>query len=331
MKNFFFHGFCQFFVFSRVFFMWILTFYLMLFLLENLFPGFVSNNFDLNWMLVGVFIVGLFTFFAPEVPQTQVGEISKKEDYSLILLLGFFGVIIPLAKLHVAWLLQWTIAIVSGLLVMIISYITLLGEEKAEEKIYYLEHKDHEKSRSTISAKKLKFIFSKRILQLLLRQRIQLPLVYIIFFVFFTASLIPKNFSLFLEKLKNNSTSQNAIETFSSTTSFSSTTTYNEDNMNDPSIKPLKNTRIEVLNGGSVNGSAASFSSLFQADGFTEVTVGNADKQDYKDAVLQFNEKDEQTALYLYQLVKQKYSVVNLLPTEDTQTGITLILGKKRG
>lgn len=330
MKNFFFHVLSKFFAFSRVLFMWILTFYLVLFLLENLFPGFVSNNFDLNWILVGVCIVGLFTFFAPEIPQTQIVEVSKKEDYFLILLLGFFGVIIPLAKLHVAWLLQWTIAVVSGLLIMAISYITLLGEEKAEEKIYYFEHKDHEKSRNTISTKKLKLIFSKRILQLLLRQRIQLPLAYIILFVFFTASLIPKNFSFFLEKLKNNSISQNTVETPSSLSQSSSITTYNEDNASNPSIEPIKNTPIEVLNGGSVNGSAASFSSLFQADGFTEVSVGNADKQDYKDALLQFNEKDEQTALYLYQLVKQKYSVVNLLPSEDTQTGITLILGKKR-
>ena len=39
--------------------------YLILFLLENLFTGFVSNVFDLNLLLIPLFLLGISTSFFP--------------------------------------------------------------------------------------------------------------------------------------------------------------------------------------------------------------------------------------------------------------------------
>ncbi|MBU1327513.1 hypothetical protein KKB64_02780 [Patescibacteria group bacterium] len=90
-----------FFSLARDIFPYALLSYLILFLLENLFPDFVSNNFSLNWVLVAVLASGLLAAFAPEDKAERVEkEHATSSDYLLTAGLGVLGAVIIFAKME---------------------------------------------------------------------------------------------------------------------------------------------------------------------------------------------------------------------------------------
>ena len=69
-----------------------LIIYLVGFLLEIVLPGFVSNSFNLNWVLGVVLILGVLAAFAPEdQEEPEIVEKPKNSDYFMIAGLGIVG------------------------------------------------------------------------------------------------------------------------------------------------------------------------------------------------------------------------------------------------
>ena len=69
-----------------------LIIYLVGFLLEITFPGFISNNFNLNWVLGAVLLLGVLAALAPEedIKEEKV-EKPDKTDYLMFVGLGIVG------------------------------------------------------------------------------------------------------------------------------------------------------------------------------------------------------------------------------------------------
>src|SRR3989338_5613567 len=80
-----------FFALIRDIFPYVLLLYLVFFLLENLFTGIVSNNIDMNYVLVAVMIVGFLSVFAP-LPEQQEEPPQKNDLYIIagLTLMSFF-------------------------------------------------------------------------------------------------------------------------------------------------------------------------------------------------------------------------------------------------
>ena len=60
-----------------------LIIYLVGFLLEITFPGFISNSLNLNWVLGIVLLLGLLAAFSEEEAEEKEVEKPKKSDYWL--------------------------------------------------------------------------------------------------------------------------------------------------------------------------------------------------------------------------------------------------------
>ena len=70
----------SFFTFAKELFIFSLVLYLILLFLETIFPGFVSNNFSLDWMLGIVLLSGIITAFDPEKLKKNLEEEKSNKD-----------------------------------------------------------------------------------------------------------------------------------------------------------------------------------------------------------------------------------------------------------
>lgn len=315
------------FSFAQGLFPYILIFYLILFLLENLFTGFVSNNFNLNWVLGVVLFLGFLAAFAPEVVKEGIEKPPQKNDYLLIIVMGIIGGIIMFAKLEVGIIARLLTSGVIGAIIIFLGYYILTAKDEEEiEETQGLEEKIPEKTIPTVHLKNI-FTFLRHTLRLGLQQKVRLPLPYVLFFLIFTAILLPKNFSLILDRINNPNTKNSLPESSPQPTEMP----YFWDDFNFPGyIEPSKEIAITILNGGGEKGQAASFSATLKENGFTRVTVGNADKYDYEDARIIFKPDDKAQASLIKSYLKEIYSLILETPAEATQSGITVILGSQR-
>ena len=71
-----------------------LIIYLVGFLLEIVLPGFVSNSFNLNWILGVVLVLGALAAFAPEEEESPFAKATgdlRKTDYLMFVGMGIVG------------------------------------------------------------------------------------------------------------------------------------------------------------------------------------------------------------------------------------------------
>lgn len=297
-----------------------LIFYLVLFLLENLFPGFVSNNFSLNWVLGLVLFLGLLAACAPEKDEQPRELPTGKSDYLLVAGLSLIGGAIIFAKLETDLVLRWITTLVSGGLIMLVGFVVLTGRD--DEKFGEIPAE----TQNTHIHKQKTFTFIKRVARLFLLRRVELPIAYVLLFAVITAFLIPKNISILANALRRPA----PVPEAESQESTNSDEPFFWDDMNEfVPIPPSKNLPISVLNGGSERGAAASFSTQLIDNGFDRVTVGNADRYDYTNAQIRFAEADKPQANIIKRLLLTSYPLVLELPAESTAGGITVILGAK--
>ena len=83
-----------FFDFCKQLFVFALILYLVLFILETILPGFVSYNFDLNKVLLVVFIFGLLSVFAREEKEQNKKEEVRKFTKKDLIYLGSVGIVV---------------------------------------------------------------------------------------------------------------------------------------------------------------------------------------------------------------------------------------------
>ncbi len=101
--------------------------YLLLLLIEQIYPGFVSTYLNLNYLLVIVILSGILDVFT-ELPKKK--EKITKKDYILIYTLGILGAIIIKFKTAELNYLSWIISIIAGILIILLSHLILEEDEK---------------------------------------------------------------------------------------------------------------------------------------------------------------------------------------------------------
>lgn len=108
----------------------LLVTYLLLLLLEEVFPGFVSNYLNINYLLVIVIILGIVeVFYGKEQKQKPA---TKKDKY-LTYVLGVLGFIILKFKTVDLNVLSWIISIIGGILIILLGLL-ILEDEKPVKK-----------------------------------------------------------------------------------------------------------------------------------------------------------------------------------------------------
>ena len=122
--------------------------YLTLLLIEQVYPNFVSQYLNLNYLLIIVIIIGILDVFS-EHPEKKEKPKVKWFDYVFITALGILGFAIIRFKTATAldsWL-SWVISIIAGILIILLS-ILVLDENGDEDKS---KHKDKKQIKITHS------------------------------------------------------------------------------------------------------------------------------------------------------------------------------------
>lgn len=319
--------------FARDVFPYILLSYLIFFLLENLFVGFVSNNFSLNWVLIAVLISGFLAAFSPdEEKNREENKEVTSSDYFLIAGLGLLGALIIYAKMDASFVERMSTAIVSAGLIAGLGWVVLKGDDKEGE--YQEIEPEAAVIRKTavtrmVSGVKWQDVWraTRRYLRPLVVRRVELPFLYVLFFVLFTAMLIPKNFTMITAIMKSPAAVP-AVEP-SPEPLFEGEPFFWDDANEFVSIRPSENLAISILNGGGDRGAAASFSAILQEYGFGSVEIGNADRYDYNDAQIRFRADDKAQANIIKQLLRRDYPSILEVPADASASSIMVILGAK--
>ena len=142
---------------SHNFFIITLVLYLALFLLENIFTGFVSNNFDLNIILIPLFILGVLTAIFPQLE--ALPQITKPSmlDYLLIGIFTELTFFIVWYKLIDLGNISIYIAIGSSLIVLFVSILMLFFPEEEITAIKTVNQK--QKKLKIFKPKKFNYLF----------------------------------------------------------------------------------------------------------------------------------------------------------------------------
>ena len=121
--------------------------YLILLLIEQVYPNFVSQYLNLNYLLIIVIIIGILDVFS-EHPEKKEKPKVKWFDYVFITALGILGFAIIRFKTATAldsWL-SWVISIIAGILIILLSILVLDEDEENKSK-----HKDKKQFKITLS------------------------------------------------------------------------------------------------------------------------------------------------------------------------------------
>jgi len=306
-------------VLARELFPYALIFYLVMFLLENLLPGFVSNNFNLNWILIAVLGLGFVAAFAPDDAREDLKPtIPSQNDYALIAGLGVAGAVLMYFKLDATLLLRLITAGVVFALIMYMGMVILSGDD--EEQDEYQEPKLNQVPQRDVDM----LLSVRRNLKHLLLLRVRIPIVYLFLVVVALAVFVPKNILLLSRSIRSVPAESSKTATVSAEIQQPP---FFWDDMNNINYLAISGIPITLLNGGAEEGSAASYSAELRARGFTNITTGNADKYDYTNAQIRFKIENKPEANVIKQILQEKYPEILELPLDASQSGIVVILG----
>ncbi|MEI8232923.1 MAG: hypothetical protein WCG44_04235 [bacterium] len=118
----------------HILFSFSLVLYLVLFLIENIFPGFVSHIFSLNYLLYPVLLFGIISSLYPLTEQEQktmspVADKFKASDAYLAILLSILGGILIYYKIELEAPLRMIISVLAGLLILLTSLMIVIPED----------------------------------------------------------------------------------------------------------------------------------------------------------------------------------------------------------
>ena len=289
------------FQFSAFLFPFALVLYLILFLLENIFPGFVNNVLDLNYFLIPVVIFGFMAAFANK-EEEEKGKSPTRWDFMLIAGLVTLSFIILVYKTADLGWMGFLISLISALLVGLISIILIFPETEKTPK-------------EVIEASKIELYVPRFNYKKFFLSPIGLSLTGL-FLIIIIGGLV---FDLYQGKIAEKKASQQAVNVLQ------------QPKVEIPNDQLLEQTQILVENGSGKTGKAASVAAFLSDFNFGNVKTGDADNSNYKNAYIEFNQEDFKVASYITFLLidNDKYKIVNMLPpTNANQSGIILILGQ---
>ena len=115
-------------------FTYTLILYLVCFLLENLFTGFVSNAFDLNILLIPLFILGIATSFFPTPIKEKSTEVTHgTKEYIMLASASILTFIIIYTKLADLGAIRLWVAVGSSVFIAMVSAMMLFFPEETIE------------------------------------------------------------------------------------------------------------------------------------------------------------------------------------------------------
>jgi hypothetical protein len=287
--------------FSADIFPFVLIFYLVLFLLENLFQGIVSNNLDLNYFLMPVFLFGFLAVFANR--EDEEGEKKPvKADYILTIFLSVLSFAILFYKTRDQGWEGIAISVGGAILVGFVSLVLMYPEnEEAEEIVETDEIKEVNEVKTNRFNLNLHY---KRLF--LSRVRIPIPLVLVLLIVL--VIFIPKNNTKVLNLPTN---------------------TVNECvTAQEPTILPVvdPSVKIVVFNAGAEKGEATRIGNLFKQAGYVDVSATDSAKK-IDNALVEFRESDSDQAGLIADILKGEYLTVNRSPMATPSAEIRVSLG----
>jgi PGF-pre-PGF domain-containing protein len=108
---------------SELFNSLLLTFLLLL-LIDNIWDNSVTRNLNLNYLMVIVFSFGIISLYSN---RTETGEITAatKKEYITTAGIGILGMIIIWSKINYMGFISYPIAIISGILIVLLSFLML--------------------------------------------------------------------------------------------------------------------------------------------------------------------------------------------------------------
>jgi len=300
--------------FSAFLFPIVLVFYLILFLLENVFPGFVSNNFDLNYFLIPAIVFGFLAAFSNQPParnasQSEAGgsatshqedKPATRGDFILIAGLTILSFAILVYKTSDLGLMGFVVSLIGSILILLVSLVLIVFPDMDKPQMQTENEIDR------------KYNFRKLFLSPLGMSLISFVLILI------GGGLI---YSLYFRGPSRSPATSNQ----------QSVVRIEQPRVEVPDPELLEKTQIIVQNGSGVPGKAASVAAFLRDFSFGAVKTGDANNSNYKNAYLRFNLEDLKVASYMTFLLSDndKYKIINMLPPINaSQSGIILIIGQ---
>ena len=299
-----------FFALIRDIFPYVLLLYLVFFLLENLFTGIVSNNIDLNYVLVAVMIVGFLSVFAP-LPEQQE-EPPQKNDLYIIAGLTLMSFFILFFKTRDMGMEGFGIALGGSILVAGMAAVIMYSKDDEDQ--LQDDQVSADRSQQDRFSQKVHAVHSSQLNQLT-KIKFIIP--------FFIVLMIIASLLLYMSRTKKAAqTSQEKI--------FPTITPALEEaeEIIIPDKETLQNTPIEILNGSLKIGSASAMGKFLQEKGFNVVKAGNANSSDYENLSIRFRPEEYEMVKYLISVVQGIYPNVIREPLATDSAKIIMILGK---
>lgn len=300
--------------FSTSVFPFIFIFYLSLFLLENIFPGFVTNILDLNYLLIPIIIFGFLSAFTSD--KTQEDTPVTKSDYMLITFLTITAFIILFYKTQDQGLNGIIISFIVAITTCFVAIILLKPDTENEDTDY--------KQSSSSSALKTHHNLGRQIIKYKIAYMFS-GLLFICAVVVLIIYFKPQQY-LFNQNtkiVKPPVTALIPVPTIEQHFFF--------DEISDVSFDPdsVGKTPITIMNAGVSSASLSAFIRLLQKNNFTINKIISANAYASDSAVVRFKPEDLDSALFLINIIKEYYSDINTAPLPPENNMIMVELGKK--
>jgi TRAP-type C4-dicarboxylate transport system permease small subunit len=285
------------------------VFYLILYLLETILPGFVTDNFSLNWILIPTLLFGVLSaiFPTPE-DESKTKEIKKTSLFDLIftiaLSIGSFFLIFYKFKID-NLTLKWVVSLLSSILTLFLGLMLL----------YFPDDLIEEEEIEAVAANKSKVVKFTFNFKRLLLSRLKIPVPFALIILIVLVIFIPANTAKILHR---------------SSTPITQIIKPTDTLIDKPTEKPLPladpNIKITVSNAGAEKGEANRISNLFKQAGYTSVEATDSAKN-VNDALIEFRDSDSAQADLIEDILKGEYLTVNRIPIATDSAQINVYLG----
>jgi len=294
-----------------------LIIYLVGFLLEIVLPGFISNSFNLNWVLGAVLVLGVLAAVAPEEEspfvKTTGDEVEKpnKTDYLMVIGLGIIGGLLMFYKSDLTLVPRILFSIFVAVFITAVSlYLLLVKDEEISEEA---EAAENIPPTSPVLPQIRRFM----------AKPVTVPLgVIVIGLLLLGLGLVKPRKQL--QETPAVIVNQQAEEKGPIALFLDQ---FKADYIPQPSRQELKETPISIFNGSTQVGSASAMAKFLKTKDFTISRVEDADNSNYQNAIVRFRPDKMKIAEYLADAIAGIYPLVERAPTATDSGEIILILG----
>lgn len=283
-----------------------LIFYLILYLFETIIPGFVTDNFSLNWILIPTLFFGvLSSIFPANKKRKKVDETGKAAVldlvFTIILSLGTFFLIFFKLKIDTL-ILRWTVSLISSLLTLSLGLMLL----------YFPDDSKNEDRIEKQSLNKFSFNYKK-----LFISHFQIPIPVALVILVVLVVFIPQNTTKIVKNIDkpSDNTSISIITTPTPTAQITVALP-----TADPKLK------IIISSAGAEDGDAKRISSLYKQAGYQKVEIVSSDKN-IDNALIEFNDTNSSQADLVEDILKGEYLTVDRSPLATSSAEIKIFLG----